>query len=89
MRASRLAPGASNVPALSAWMDSASSSLELKSKSGSHADSDIRHVDLDSANVEAQSQVLEVSVHQGPVEAVSAGPRPWIIWFSRRNVPCC
>ena len=32
-------------------------------------DSDIRDVDLDSANLEAESQVIEVSAHQGPVEA--------------------
>ena len=41
------------------------------SEPGSLADLDVRHVDLDSANVEAHSQDIEVSVHQGPVEATS------------------
>ena len=41
------------------------------SEPGSLADLNVRHVDLDSANVEAHSQVIEVSVHQGPVEATS------------------
>ena len=36
------------------------------------ADSDITDVDLDSSNVAAHSQIIEVSVHQGPVEATSA-----------------
>ena len=36
------------------------------------ADSDIKDVDLDSAAVTAHSQVIEVSFHQGPVEATSA-----------------
>ena len=53
-------------------MDSVSTSSELISKTGSLADSDIRDVDLDSAYVEAHSQVVEVSVHQGTVQATSA-----------------
>ena len=53
-------------------MDSASTSSKLISESGWLADLDIRDVVLDSANVEAHSQVMEVSVHQGPVEATSA-----------------
>ena len=36
------------------------------------ADLDIKDVDLDSAAVTAHSQVIEVSFHQGPVEATSA-----------------
>ena len=36
------------------------------------ADSDIRYVDLDSAAETVHSQVIEVSVHQGRVEALPA-----------------
>ena len=61
-----------NVPALQTWMESASTSLDLISEASSLAGLDIRDVDLDSVNVGAISQVVEVSVHQGPVEAMSA-----------------
>ena len=60
-----------NIPALLTWMDSASTSLDLISEAGLLADSDISDVDLDSANVETHSQVVEVSVHQGPVKGTS------------------
>ena len=53
-------------------MDFASTSSKLISETGSLADLDIRDVDLDSANVEEHSQIMEVSVHQGPVEVTSA-----------------
>ena len=56
-------------PALLTWMDSASTSSELISETGSIADSDIRDVDLELAAVTAPAQVTEVSVHQGSVEA--------------------
>ena len=52
--------------------ESASTSSVLISEASSLADSDIRDVDLHSVNVEALSQLVEVSVHQGPVEATSA-----------------
>ena len=53
-------------------MDFASTSSKLISETGSLADLDIRDVDLDSANVEEHSQIMKVSVHQGPVEVTSA-----------------
>ena len=61
-----------HVTALLVWMDSVSTSSELISETGLIADSDIRDVDLDSATVTAHSQVIEVSVHQGSVEAPPA-----------------
>ena len=61
-----------NVPALLVWMDSVSTSSELISETCPIADSDIRDVDLDSADVTAHSLVIEVSVHQGPVKALPA-----------------
>ena len=61
-----------SVPALQTWMESASTNSDLISEASSLAGLDIRDVDLDSVNVGAISQVVEVSVHQGPVEAMSA-----------------
>ena len=61
-----------NVPALLAWMDSASTSSDLISETGSIADSDLRDLDLELAAVTAPAQVIEVSVHQGSVEAPPA-----------------
>ena len=83
-----------NVPALLTWMESASTSSYLMSEVSSLADSDIRDVDFDRVNVGAHSHLVEVSVHQGPVEATSAivevgWPRPWIIWSLRRIAPHC
>ena len=60
-----------HIPALLVWMDSASTSSELISETGSIADSDIRDVNLDSAAVTAPAQVIEVSV-QGSFEAPPA-----------------
>ena len=64
--------GRAMFPHLKYGWSSASTSSELISETGSLADSDIRDVDLDSANVAARSQVIDVSVHQGPVEAMPA-----------------
>ena len=64
-----------HVPTLLVWMDSASTSSELISKTGSNADSDIQYVDLVSDAVTAPAHVTEVSV-QGSVEvppAIDAG----------------
>ena len=59
-----------NVPTLLVWMDSASTSSELLSETGSIADSDFTEVDLGLAAVTAPTQVVEVSVHsEGSVEA--------------------
>ena len=49
-------------------MDSASTSSELHSDTGSFADSDIREVDLELAAATAPTQVVEVSIHQSLVE---------------------
>ena len=57
-----------NIPSLLVWMDSASTSSDLLSETGSIADSDLRDVDLDLAAVTAPTQVVEVSVHQGSFE---------------------
>ena len=68
-----------NVPALLLWMDSASTSSELISETGSIAEADLRDVDLDLAAVTAPTQVVEVSVHQGLVEeppAIDVGQAP-------------
>ena len=46
-----------NVPALLVWMNSASTSSDIITETGSIADSDIRDVDLDSAAVTAHFQV--------------------------------
>ena len=70
-----------NFPAFSSWMDSASTSSERISETGSLADLDIKDVDLVSAIVKAHWQATEVSVHQGPAEvtsAIDAGPTPTI-----------
>ena len=53
-------------------MDSASTSLDLISETGSIADSDLRDVDLELAAVTAPTQVVEVSVHSGSVNAPPA-----------------
>ena len=45
-------------------MDSASTSSELLSETGSIADSDLRDVDLELAAVTAHALVVEVSVHE-------------------------
>ena len=70
-----------NVPALLVWMDSASSSSELLSETGSIADADLRDVDLDLASVTAPTQVIEVSVHQGSVKEplMRVRPQTWIM----------
>ena len=58
-----------NIPILLVWMDSASTSSELLSETGSIADPDLRDVDFDLAAVIALTQVVEVSVHSaGSVE---------------------
>ena len=49
-------------------MDSASTSSELISETGSIADSDLRDVDLELAAVTAPAQEVEVPVHQGSVK---------------------
>ena len=54
-------------PALLAWMDLASTSLELHLDTGSIADSDIREVDLELAAATAPTEVVTVSVHQSLV----------------------
>ena len=62
-----------NVLGLLTWMDSASTS------SDHIADSDVWDVDLELAAVTAPSQVVEVSVHSGSVEApaaIDAGQAP-------------
>ena len=61
-----------NFPALLTCMDSASTSSDLISDTGSIADSDIKHLDLELAAVTAPAQVKEVSVHQGSVKAPPA-----------------
>ena len=67
-----------DIPALLVSIDSASTSSELTSETGSIADSDIRDVDPDSAAVTALAQVIKASV-QGSVEApptIDAGQAP-------------
>ena len=49
-------------------MDSASTSSDLISETGSIADSDLNDVDLELAAVTAPTQVVAVSVHPGSVE---------------------
>ena len=49
-------------------MNSASTSLELHSDTGSIADSDIREVDLELAAATALTQIVTISVHQSLVE---------------------
>ena len=61
-----------NVPALLTWIDSASTSSDLISDTGSIADSDIRDLNLESAAATAPAQVIAVSIHQGSVEALPA-----------------
>ena len=64
---------------LLAWMDSASTSSELLSETGSIADSDLRDVDLELAAATAPTQVVEVSIHQSSVEespAIDVGQAP-------------
>ena len=51
-------------------METACASSNLISDVSSLADSAIRDLDFDSVNVEAYSQLVEVSVHLGPVEAI-------------------
>ena len=59
----------SKVDALLVWMDSASTSSDLISETGSIANSDLREVDLELAAVTDPTQVVEVSVHSdGSVE---------------------
>ena len=68
-----------NIPTLLVWMDSASTSAELLSETVSIAESDLRDVDLELADVTAPTQIVEVSVHQGSVEeppAIDAGQAP-------------
>ena len=70
-------------PALLARMDSASTSSELLSETGSIADSDLRDVDQELAAATASTQVVEVPIHQSSVEqspAIDGGPAPtWIM----------
>ena len=66
--------------ALLTWMDSATTSPDMISETGSIADSDFRDVDLDLAAVTANTQVVEVSVHsersvKEPL-AIDAGQAP-------------
>ena len=60
-----------NIPALQTWMETASTSSDLISEVSFLSDSDISDLDFGSVNVEAKSKLVEVSVHQGPVEATS------------------
>ena len=53
-------------------MENASTNSDLISEVSSLADSDIRDLDFDSVNVETYTQLVEVSVHQGPGKATSA-----------------
>ena len=60
-------------------MDSAVTSSELHSDTGSIADSDLREVDLELAAATAPTQVVEVSIHQSLVKespAIVAGQAP-------------
>ena len=59
-----------SVPVLRVWMDSASTSSELLSETGSIADSDLRDVDLDLAAVTTPTQV---SRHFSSVRGISRG----------------
>ena len=57
-------------------MDSASTSSELHSDTGSIADSDLREVDLELDAATAPTQVVEVSINQSSVKespAIVAG----------------
>ena len=52
-----------NFPALQTWMETASTSSDLISEVSFLADSDIRDLDFGSVNVEADSQLSQLSVH--------------------------
>ena len=67
------------VPTLLTWVDSASSSLDFISETGSISDSDLRDVDLELAAVTAPAQVIEASVPSGSVgvlPTIDAGHAP-------------
>ena len=64
----------SKVDALLVWMDSASTSPDLISETGSIANSDLREVDLELAAVTDPTQVVEVSVHSVHSPLLVTGP---------------
>ena len=70
-------------------MDSASTSSELHSDTGSIADSDLREVDLELSAATVPTQVVEVSIHQSSVEEFPAIVAGQALTMDIVTVPLC